>query len=310
MHIIVLGADGRLSQAVSRAALEAEHAVTGVTRSGRMRRPIEGVSVRAADALNEAALVAACRDADVVFNGLNPPYPRWSAAALPMARNVLAACRAANAGQLFAGNVYNHGEAMPERLMPDTPQRPSTRKGRIRAEMEALFEAAAPEVATTVLRAGDFFGGTVAGSWFDLAVAKDVDKGRVTHPGPRDRVHAWAFLPDLARAFVRLAEANLPGFHRFGFEGHAMTGGELHAALEAAAGRPLKAKEMPWPLLRVLGWVQPAMREVCEMEYLWRVPHRLDGTALEAAVGPLTHSPRDEAVAAALRDLRTSDPER
>ena len=153
MHIIVLGADGRLSQAVSRAALEADHTVVGVTRSGRMRRPIEGVSVRAADALNKAALVAACRDADVVFNGLNPPYPRWSAAALPMARNVLAACRAANAGQLFAGNVYNHGEAMPERLMPDTPQRPSTRKGRIRAEMEALFEAAAPEVATTVLRA-------------------------------------------------------------------------------------------------------------------------------------------------------------
>ena len=301
MHIIVIGADGRLANAFAHAAVAAGHRVTGVTRSGRMCHPVEGVAVRAADAMDREALVAACADADMVFNGVNPPYPAWAKAAMPMAENVVAACRAANARMLFPGNVYNFGEGMPECLTPDTPPRPTTRKGRIRVEMEALFERSGGDV--TVLRAGDFYGGPVPGSWFDLMVAKDVGAGKFTYPGPTDRVHAWAYLPDLAAAFVRLAEADLPGFRTYGFEGHTMTGAEMRAGLEKAASRPLRTKGVPWRLLRVVGLLQPMMREVSEMEYLWRVPHHLDGAALEKAIGVVPHTPRDEALATALADL-------
>jgi hypothetical protein len=45
-------------------------------------------------------------------------------------------------------------------------------------------------------------------------------------------------------------------------------------------------------------------RELAEIEYLWRVPHRLSGTRLESVIGTLPHTPLEAAVAAALRQLR------
>ena len=56
-----------------------------------------------------------------------------------------------------------------------------------------------------VLRAGDFFGGG-SGSWFDLVIAKEIERSRLTYPGPLDVEHAWAYLPDFAATLVRLAE--------------------------------------------------------------------------------------------------------
>ena len=39
------------------------------------------------------------------------------------------------------------------------------------------------------------------------------------------------------------------------------------------------------------------------MSYLWRVPHALDGSALESAVGPLRTTPAADALRQALADL-------
>ena len=43
-----------------------------------------------------------------------------------------------NARLIFPGTLYNFGAPAPPKLLrEDTPQQPSTRKGRIRVEMEA-----------------------------------------------------------------------------------------------------------------------------------------------------------------------------
>ena len=55
-----------------------------------------------------------------------------------------------------------------------------------------------------VIRAGDFFGGG-PGSWFDLAIAKRAAAGALVYPGPLDRPHAWAYLPDLAQEHPNVA---------------------------------------------------------------------------------------------------------
>ena len=60
---------------------------------------------------------------------------------------------------MLPGNVYNFGERMPALLRPDTPQRPSTRKGphplRARSR-DARARRQRPR--SVVIRAGDFFG--------------------------------------------------------------------------------------------------------------------------------------------------------
>ena len=60
---------------------------------------------------------------------------------------------------------------------------------------------------------------------------------------------------------------------------------------------------LPWPLLRIAGLVQPMLRELAEMAYLWRVPHALDGAALAQALGPLPATPREVALARCLAAL-------
>jgi nucleoside-diphosphate-sugar epimerase len=311
LTLAVLGANGRLGSAVAAEAARRGHRTLAVTRGGTCVLRDPGIEPRAADATDPQALAAAVEGAKVVVNALNPVYTDWPTQALPMARAALSACRTVGAHHLFAGNVYAFGAGMPPVLRPETPLRPTSRKGAIRAEMRALVAEAARagEVRSTILFAGDFFGGpNPRGSWLDLVLASKLGKGRVVHPGPMDVPHAWAYLPDLAAAFVDLAEraSDLPDHATFGFPGHAPTGAELHAALEAATGRTLRRARLPWPLIRAAGLVNPTMREVAEMAYLWRVPHRIDGAALEAAIGRIPRTDLVEALRTALDGLARS----
>ena len=286
LTIAILGARGRLGHAVAEAALAAGHRVFAITRDGRLPAGLEGAEPRAADALDRLQLIAATAGADVIFNGLNPLYPDWAKMCPVLADNVVAAAKTNGAFHLFAGNVYNYGREIPEVAGPQTPVRGSTKKGAIRIAMDERFRAAAEAdgVATTTLCAGDFYGGG-AGVWFDLIIAAGLTKGKFTWPGRADIAHSFAYIPDLARAFVALAERHreLPGFTVFTFEGHTLTGAEMQAHAEAAVGRRLKRASFPWIAIRAAGLLMPWWREVAEMSYLWFTPHGLDGSKLSSA---------------------------
>ncbi|MCP4318021.1 MAG: NAD-dependent epimerase/dehydratase family protein [Hyphomicrobiales bacterium] len=305
--IAVLGANGRLSSAAARAFHASGCRVVAVTRSGNAKGLAGDIEQRAADAMDREALIRATKGADFIFNGLNPVYTQWKKLVMPMGENVMAAAREHGAIHLFPGNVYNYGRSIAPHVHDDEQQHAQTRKGGIRIRLEKFFEDQAKTngVQTIILRAGDFYGGSVTGSWFDLVIAAKIAKGVYTYPGPGQVPHSWAYLPDLADTFVRLADKadELKPFSTFLFPGHTMTGEELKHHCEVAVGAPLKAAGVPWTLLKLGGLVVPMLREVSEMAYLWKVPHSLDGKALEAAIGPVPHTDPQRAVAVALSDL-------
>ena len=170
--------------------------------------------------------------------------------------------------------------------------------------METRLEAASRDdgVQVIILRAGDFYGGPKGGTWLDMMILKDLKKGRFTWPGPWDLPHAFAYLPDLARAFVALAarRGELGLFERFHFAGHTMTGEDMLAAAEQATGRRLKRVNVNWTMLKLVGLFMPVVREVVKMSYLWRTAHSLDGARLEAVAGPLPSTPPASALAHAI----------
>ena len=304
--IAILGANGRLGRAVAKAFLAGGHEVRAVTRSGKLPSGLDGATAVAADALDVAAVIRATEGVDIVFNGLNPLYTDWSKV-VEMARNVAAACRANGAVQFFPGTIYNYGSPLPEVIAEDTPQHPTTEKGRIRVAVEELFrrEAEAGNVRTILLRAGDFFGGTGTGSWFDLVTASKLNKGVYTAAGPVDLVHEWAYLPDLAAAFVALAGnlERLGTYEALHFPGHAVTELEMKAALERVMGHKLRQTSMPWWVLRAGSPFVAMWREIVAMSYLRFEPHRLASARLRNVIGTIPHTPLDEAVAMALCDL-------
>ncbi len=305
--IVILGAAGRIGDAASRAFVEAGWRVRGVARNARVAQLAPGVVAVHADALDRAALIEACAGAEVVLNCLNPEYTEWSEKVLPMAENVAAAVDAAGATHMMPGNVYNFGYPIAPGTTEDAPQVPSTEKARIRIAMEDLFRDIAGQrgIQTMVLRAGDFYGGGKPGSWLDLIILAKLRKDTFVWPGPMDLPHAFAYLPDLGRAFVALAErrGELGKFERFHFEGHTLTGEEMKRAVETAAGRSLKRAGVPWVLLRAAGLASPMMREIAIMSYLWRTPHSLDGSRLRALLGPLPSTDPVAALRQAIADL-------
>ena len=305
--IAILGAAGRVGDAAARAFVKAGWRVKGVARSSKGDQLAPGVEWVKADAFDRRSLVAACRGADVVLNALNPQYTEWEEKVMPMAENVVAAVEAAGATQLLPGNVYNFGLEIAVGTREDAPQVPSTPKARIRIAMEELFRRKAEEsgVQTLVLRAGDFYGGVKREAWLDLMILSKLKKDVFIWPGPMDLPHAFAYLPDLGEAFVRLAEkrGELPGFDRFHFAGHSLTGTQMKAATEEAVGRPLSRRGVPWTLLRAGGLFVPMLRELVVMSYLWRTPHSLDGSKIEAALGPLPTTDPVRAIRQAVADL-------
>lgn len=305
--IAILGSNGRLGRTVAKAFLKAGYEVIAVSRSGKPSPELSGARFAAADASNAAELIAATAGADIIFNGLNPLYTEWEEKVLPMARNVMEACRTNKALHLFPGNVYGYGSPMPLELTEETPMRTSTSKGRIRVEMKRIFRAESEHpggVQTIVLRAGDFFGGTGTGSWFDQASVSKLSKGVFTACGPENLIHEWAYLPDFAEAFVKLAQnrEKLSPFENLNFPNHAMTELQLKAAVENAVGKQLKLARLPWWALKLIGVFQPLMRELAIMSYLRMEPHRLVSTRLKSLIGEIPKTPLHDAVRQALID--------
>ena len=165
--VVILGAAGRVGDAAARAFVAAGWRVKGLARNAKAASLAPGVEVVQADATSRAALIEACRSADVILNALNPLYTEWAEKVMPMAENVIAAVEIAGATHMLPGNVYNFGYGIGVGATEDAPEMPSTEKAEIRIAMEDLFRRKAQErgVQTIVLRAGDFYGGTRPESW-------------------------------------------------------------------------------------------------------------------------------------------------
>ena len=139
----------------------------------------------------------------------------------------------------------------------------------------------------------------------------------MVYPGSLALPTAWAYLPDLANAFGRVANKALTTperfapFEQFHFKGYSLTGADLAEQLADVAweqgwlqaGGELKIGSLPWPLLKAGGWLVPMWRELAEMHYLWRTPHALAGDKLAALIGPEPHTELSVALQQSLQEL-------
>ena len=297
--VLILGAMGGVGRAAAKAFVAHGWRVLGLVRPGKTGLP-EGVMAITADLFDAAAVTAVCGPVDVVFNGLNAPYPVWPTEALPLYTAAADVAEALHARHIYPGSVYNFGARMPAVLTPDTPFAPTTVKGRIRVQVEAMLRARAEagRLKTIVIRAGDFFGDGAPKSWMHALVGKDLRKGVITTPGTFDTVHAWAYLPDLVEAIVRLAEveAGLGAYEVFHFESHNVTARQLAVAGAEATGRKVRLSHMPRFVFSLIALFDPFMKAALEMLYLWDVPHALVDPRLAEVIGLVPRTPLPQAL--------------
>lgn len=281
---LILGANGRFGRNIADA----------LARHGWSIRRFD----RSTDILSDASV-----GAELIVNGWNPPYSRWAAEVPELTRLVIDAAKKTGAAVLMPGNVYVYGHDLPPVLTGETPHRATNPLGRIRRELEAAYRNSGVKI--VILRAGDFLDTEASGNWFDQIVAAKVAKGKFRYPGPLDRSHAWAYLPDLVEVGAQLMDQldDLPQFSELPFPGFTLTGAEMAEAITHATGRPLQVREMSWLPIHIARPFWREARYLLEMRYLWQRPHRLDGSALAARLPDFVPTPLDEALRRATAPL-------
>lgn len=304
--VLILGATGRFGRAATAAFLKAGWQVTAASRKGA-GTSAPNLRHIVCDPMDRATLTSASQGMDVIVQAAHLPYNEWAKRLPDLTANVISAGLSSGATVMIPGNVYVFDKNGPELWREDATGTRGTRKGVLRVQMERSFEAAAAKgLRTIVLRGGDFIERKVTGSWFESHIAKNAYRGKFTYPGRMDAVHAWAYLPDMARAMEMLAAKRdtLPPYASFGFEGYSLTGEELKAAVSLVVGRPLKTSYIPWFVIRLMGVFNPVMRELMEMRYLWDTPHRLDPAPLRAILPDFVPTP----LAVAMQDAVAQGP--
>ncbi|MDA8586812.1 epimerase [Rhodobacteraceae bacterium] len=282
--VLILGATGRFGR----------HATEAFWNAGWQVRTFD----RRTDDLMQAA-----RGVNVIVNAWNPPYTAWKRDVPKLTRQVIDAARISDATVIIPGNIYGYGKGAPPIFSADTPQQATNPLALIRIEMEAAYRDAG--VKTIVLRAGDYIDTEASGNWFDMIITAKLAKGIVVAPGAMDVTHAWAYLPDVARAAVDLAERReaLAHFDEVLYPGFTLSLRDVTDLLAAVTGRELTLKPMNWLPLWLAQPVWPLAAKILEMRYLWSMPHQLDGTKFNKVLANFQATEPSVAIAQAIRHL-------
>ncbi|MGW4692269.1 NAD-dependent epimerase/dehydratase family protein [Kitasatospora cineracea] len=285
-HLIV-GA-GPVGSAAARLLADRGEEVVVVTRTGAAAGPLDGVRRLHLDAADTAALTAAAEGATALYNCANPPYHRWAEVWPPLAASLLTAAERTGAVLATVSNLYGYG-AVDGPMGPDSPLRPNSVKGGVRAAMwrEALAAHRDGRVRATEVRGSDYLGPGVTATLDGRAFGRALAGRTVQVLGDPDAPHSWTSPADAARLLVTVAAEE----RAWGRAWHVPSNPprsqrQVVADLCAAAGRPApKVTAIPGPVLALLGLVNPTVRAVRETAYQFERPFVIDDTATREAFG-------------------------
>ena len=309
--VLVLGATGGIGGEVARQLRDAGWTVRALKRgAAEAVEQRDGITWLRGDAMDRDAVLRAAEGCSVIVHAVNPPgYRQWGELVLPMLDNSIAAAIAQSATLVLPGTVYNFGPDAFAQLDENAPQRPVTRKGAIRVQMEArLRDASRQGARVLVVRAGDFFGPQPGNSWFSQGLVKPGQPVRtISVPNDAGVGHQWAYLPDAARTMVELLARRdtLGAFESFHMDGHWDADGQqiaqsIQRVVARRSGHTPRITSLPWGLLWLASPFVATLREMLEMRYLWRTPVRMRNHKLLRVLGHEPHTALDQAVEAAL----------
>ncbi|MER5850694.1 NAD-dependent epimerase/dehydratase family protein [Streptomyces sp. NPDC002012] len=283
---VVLGA-GPAGTALAVELAHRGHPVRLVDRAGD-GPAIEGVERFAADVATADGARAAADGAAVVYHCVNVGYHLQVEVMPRIQEAVLAAAEAVGARLVVLDTLYPYGETHGAVMTEDTPWNATTRKGRMRAELDARYLAAHREGRLRVVlgRSADFVGpgvlnSTLGGAVFPAALTG----GEVPALGDIDLPHSYTYIGDVAAGLATLGEN--PGADGRVWHlptAQALTTRQIFAMIEERAGRPLNITVVDEP--RPFGpFDEVFMAEYAEMFYQHTEVQIVDSSAIEKAYG-------------------------
>jgi nucleoside-diphosphate-sugar epimerase len=293
----VLGANGGIGNAVVSELAARGLRVRAVSRDERAHVP-DGVEACAADLSSSEGAARACAGAAIVYHCAQPRYTRWAEEFPALNATITAAVAEAGAKLVVADNLYMYGP-IDGPISESSPQEPQSKKGRLRKQLAAALLAAAEDdgLRVTIGRASDYFGPGGAHSVAGMLVTGALAGKTVRWPADADLPHTFNYLPDVARGLAVLGERDEANGTAWVLPAAPpVTARAFVALIGQACDRAVKLSVTSKLAMRAAGLRIPEAREVPDIWYQFAAPFVVDGSAFNAAFGPLQITPLAEAV--------------
>ncbi|MFJ5802203.1 NAD-dependent epimerase/dehydratase family protein [Streptomyces decoyicus] len=248
----------------------------------------EGVGRHAADVSTPEGALAAVEGAAVVYHCVNVDYHRQVEVMPRVQQAVLAAVETTGARLVVLDTLYPYGPTHGEVMTEETPWRATSRKGRMRAQLDERYLAAhrAGRARVVLGRSADFVGPGVLNSTLGGAVFPGaLTGGEVLGMGDIDLPHSYTDIRDVATGLATLG-AHPEGDGRVWHlpTAPAVTTREIYSMIEERVGRPVRSVTLSEP--RPFGPFDATfMDEYAEMFYQHTEPQIVDSAAFERTFG-------------------------
>lgn len=303
---VVLGS-GPAGTALAEELARRGHPVRLVDRKGEGPGPA-GVERFAADVGTAQGARAAVAGAAVAYHCVNVAYHLQVDAMPRIQEAVLGAVQESGARLVVLDTLYPYGETGGAVMTEDSPWNATSRKGRMRADLDEKYLAAhrAGRARVVLGRSADFFGpgvlnSTLGGAVFPAALGG----GEIPAFGDIDLPHSYTYIGDVAAGLATLGERpdgdgrvwHLP-------TAPALPTREILAMVERRTGRPTALTVVAEP--RPFGpFDEVFMAEYAEMFYQHTEAQIMDSSAFEHRFG-VRPTPLAEALDATLAWYRAT----
>lgn len=293
---LVLGASGGMGYALVNELLARGVEVVAFARNEEKLRSLFAahqprVQIQVGDALDREALQRAATGVEVIFHAVSISYEQWKQKLPSIMKNVLEI--AAGRKLVIVDNVYAYGRQDGKQVTEKSEKNPHTKKGRIRLALEQ--EVKASGVPYLFAHFPDFYGPNALNTMLDYTIRNVLLNKKAGFVGNLGIPREFIYTPDGAKALVELAMRENAYNQNWNIPGDRLiTGNELIAIIRRITGYDKKVSVVTKMMIRMVGLVNPFMREFLELSYLYEHPFQLDGGKYERDIGSLPRTPYEE----------------
>lgn len=246
------------------------------------------------DVLDYAQLEKAISGSEVVYITVGFEYNTkvWQESWPKFMADVLEICKKEDSKLVFFDNVYMYDENNIGKMTEITPINPSSKKGKVRAEIaNMILEAVKNDgLKALIARSADFYGPRIPknNSLLNEIVFKPLSKGKKANwlCSPEYK-HSFTYTVDAGKATALLGNTktaygqvwHLPTAH------NPLTGKEIVEIVANKFGTVPKIQNAPRFLVKMMGLFMPVMRESVEMLYQYDRDYIFDSSKFEREFG-------------------------
>jgi len=304
MKHLVLGFTGGLGRATAKALSERNEEVVALVRDlAKAEKYIDGLKnifLIQGDGGNAADVERASDGCTNLFYCVNVPYPKWESEARQLLQVSIDIAVKKNLKFVFPGNVYNFGNAQQHLVNEGHPQAASTKKGKIRIEMEQMLLHAKMQhgLRYTIVRMPSFYGPYVINGFSETIFANAIKGKKLQWFGRLDNPTDLIFIEDGGEAMVIAGLSPKADGYSFNVPGYGETTAQqlLKEVVRQAPRRSKISSITSEFLIGLVGIFDPMAKEFKEMMYLQNDRFIMTGEFFRGTFGTFPATPYEEGI--------------